>query len=201
MLWGLTKHLTAKDVSKVLQDYGSQNSATDAPDKVIVRGRPFDAKKVENYLRRTTTDKFTGLNVPWGSDGGLRNKPAAESSQDSIRQATMPRRLKSPDTFNFSEELMHLTSQLVAGSHDGGIWTMDTNNNLIFSTDALVQWEDQLTAGRYLIDAKKYKHAFKTLDGAFAMMGKLCMYSGIRSCRFLLGPGSPETGFSGKPEY
>jgi hypothetical protein len=174
--WGLAKHLTRNVVSTALRDYGSQTTAADKPTTVLIRGRPIDSKKVEQYLRRS------GQDIPWGKARSRRNKTAAKPtqdlSQDSLQHVDIPapRRLSSPDTFCLPEEIMLLTSNLVAGSRDGRIWVTDADNNLIFSTDTLVQWEHQLSIGRYLLVTKRYKHAFKILDGAFAMLESLRTY-------------------------
>lgn len=164
--------MTANDVTTVLQDYSGRTAPAEKPTMVLVRGRPVEAKKVKEYLRRTTRDKLAGMEVPWGKT--RRKKHAAASSKDpSLHIVPTLQRLASPDSFRFPEEIMLLSGQLVSGSREGGIWTTDPENNLIFSTDTLVQWEHQLSIGRYLFVTKKYKHAFKVIDSAFDMMEQL----------------------------
>lgn len=165
-------------MSTALQGYGTQPPAAGATSTVLIRGRAVDPAKLERYLkRRPTREDFIGLSAASGNDGNHRYQQYTRSSLNSLQHvvAPGPQRLKAPDTFSLPEEIMLLTRQLVAGSHDRGMWATDNHNQLIFSTDTLVKWDHQLALGRRLLFTRKFKHAFKVLDSAFSMLGQLRM--------------------------
>lgn len=179
--WGLAKHLSANSVTTVLQSYKGVPPAAGESATVLIRGKPVERSQIEQYLRRTTSLKFAAMHDPPGKGQGHHQQqpPAGGAFLDSLRHVAMPspRQLKSPEIHSLPEEVILLISQLITGSRECGRWGAADDNSVSLSSDTLVQWEHQLSVGRPLFVAGKYKHAFKVLDSTFAMLGQLRMYN------------------------
>jgi hypothetical protein len=161
--WGLAKHLTVTDVHTLLRDRAS-HEAVGKSTTLLIRGQPVDQKKVEQYLRRTRREDFRYLSDAWRAAKGGQNPPST---------ATLYPGMKSPADFRLPEEVMLLARQLVFGSHEGRRWVPGEDKSLKFASDVSVKWDYKMSIGLLLINNKQYKHAFKVLDSAFAMLGQL----------------------------
>lgn len=173
--WKLIKNLTAINVSTVLQDLEDRADAPGTSSTVLIRGRAIDVRKLENHKKRPPkTRAVVGLGAASSGKGVARPRLPARPG---YVVTPAPGRFKSPDIFNLPEEIILLTGQLVAGSRDGRLWATDQDDQLIFSSDTLVNWEHQFGMGGSLMFTGRYKHAFKVFDSAFAMLGPLRVYT------------------------
>jgi hypothetical protein len=153
--WGLRKSLTARDVPELLQQRKARNSTTTF---IVVRGRQVPTKRVDQYLRRNPHMALANQNI---------------ICTDERRFISAPRSISLPGDMKWSDEIIQLLGQFIAGSCQGGSWCPDGITPTFFASQNTSTWLRDMHFAGTLLDKKLFRHAFACLDVAFDRLKRL----------------------------
>jgi hypothetical protein len=149
--WGLRKSLTVRDVPELLQQV-QQRRTKGSTAMIVVRGREVPSTRVERYLKRNPYIAFSSQEKTLPTDEPFVSAPTS---------------FHLPDDMRWSDEIIRLLGQFVAGSCEGGSWCPDGIAPVFLAGQKTLTWLNDTNYSHSLLKMERFDQAFTCLDVAF----------------------------------